>query len=121
MYGDRAKQLIAELPNRGRLDNPTCHARAGNPVCGDEVELFLEIENGIIRRFRYLVSGCGGSMAGVAVLSLMVLDQPAEDALNMTTNRLYEYLGGVPEAKRHGLELALDALRLALATYEPKS
>jgi len=114
MYGEKAKQLIFDLPNRGRIPNPTCFSKAANPVCGDEIEVFLVVEDHQIKEFGYLVSGCAGSVAAAAGLSELVQNCSVSEALLLDEQALFDFLGGVPSAKRHGLTLAIEALQSAL-------
>jgi nitrogen fixation NifU-like protein len=114
MFGEKARRLIAEMPNCGRMPQPTCYARAENPVCGDQVEVFLKLQDRRISEFQYLVAGCSGSVAGIAALSEMATDSSLEEALEIDSSGISQYLGGVPSIKEHGLELALTAFRSAL-------
>ena len=61
-----------------------------------------------------MVSGCAGSVAGIAGLSQLITGRAFDEALGIDTEQLFDYLGGVPGAKRHGLDLALEAFRSAL-------
>jgi nitrogen fixation NifU-like protein len=114
MYGEKAKQLIAKRPNQGRIRNPTCSAHAANPICGDQIELFLRIEDETVRQAGYLVSGCAGSVAGIAAVCELSLNSTVEEIRTIDENQLLDYLGGIPPAKRHGLDLALQVVRSSL-------
>jgi nitrogen fixation NifU-like protein len=114
MYGDKVKQLVADLPNCGRLSQFTHSGKSINPVCGDEVEIFLQVQNKKIIRVGYLVSGCAGSTAAIAGLSELLKNNSVNQTMRLDKTKLLEYLGGLPRAKQHGVDLALEALKLAL-------
>ena len=54
---------------RGTLENPTCQARGHNPLCGDQINLFLKIENDVICDISFDASGCAISVASASLMS----------------------------------------------------
>ena len=55
--------------NFGKLKKPTYTALELNPLCGDEITVYLEIEGGRIRDFKYEARGCVLSIAAASVLA----------------------------------------------------
>jgi nitrogen fixation NifU-like protein len=57
--------------NQGQLVNNT-HTKIGhNPLCGDKIEVFLIVENEIIKDIKYASSGCAISTASASIMSLI--------------------------------------------------
>ncbi len=55
--------------HKGVLENPTCAHRDKNPICGDEVELALKVdEEGIVREAWFQGHGCAISQAAASML-----------------------------------------------------
>lgn len=118
MYSEKVRQLVAELPNRGRLEGATASHRAENPVCGDVTELQLRVESGRIEDCRFLALGCPAAVASAAGLTELVRGRSVDRCRQLSVDGLLDYLGGLPSHKRHGAELAVEVLRSALASFE---
>ncbi len=55
--------------HKGELDSPTCTHRDKNPICGDEVELALRVDDeGIVREAWFQGHGCAISQAAASML-----------------------------------------------------
>jgi nitrogen fixation protein NifU and related proteins len=63
--------------NRGELPVPPAHKAEGfNPLCGDEVVLFLEVEDGVVVDVRTGGQGCSISQASTSLMSAAVKGKP---------------------------------------------
>lgn len=114
MYSPVVQQLVHNLPNRGRVEPATHSAGGENPICGDRVELSIQINGGQIVDCRFQASGCPAAIASAAAVTLLVRDRALEEALNLTEEKLLEFLGGLPSHKLHGAQLAVEVLQRAL-------
>ncbi|MDP7067523.1 MAG: SUF system NifU family Fe-S cluster assembly protein [Acidimicrobiales bacterium] len=66
--------------HRGELDCPPAHKSEGfNPLCGDEVSLTFEIEDGSIKQLRITGQGCSISQASASMMAAAVQDKSIED------------------------------------------
>lgn len=67
--------------NRGELlSPPAIKAEGKNPVCGDELTLYLDIENGIINDIKISGSGCSISMASASMMTTAIKGKSIEFA-----------------------------------------
>lgn len=55
--------------NYGVLKQPTHHAEGYNPLCGDEVSVFLHIEDDVIREISFDGQGCAISKASASLMT----------------------------------------------------
>jgi nitrogen fixation NifU-like protein len=55
--------------NRGRLPEPDVAIRGRNPLCGDDVEISLDIADGVVRDVRFQGRGCSISQASASMLT----------------------------------------------------
>lgn len=55
--------------NFHELPQATCSAQGHNPLCGDQLRLFLVVENGVIRDISFVGSGCCISKASASLLT----------------------------------------------------
>ena len=50
--------------NRGELPTPPAHRTEGfNPLCGDQVTVYLKVDNGVITDLSFAGTGCAISTA----------------------------------------------------------
>jgi len=101
--------------NRGELPVPPAHKVEGfNPLCGDEVVLYLDVDDGVVRDVRTGGQGCSISQASTSMMSAAVKGQPIDDARQLI--RAFKALMSIHESKLEGDgepdEHALDGVRL---------
>ena len=65
--------------NFGKIQGACEHVRLQNPLCGDEVELFVKFENGKISECRFQGFGCSISKAAASILSDEVVGKNLEE------------------------------------------
>jgi nitrogen fixation NifU-like protein len=66
--------------NFGKLDPCTHHAQGLNPLCGDEIEVSLVIEDGIVKDVKFQGHGCAISQASSSLMTTAVKGKPATEA-----------------------------------------
>ena len=55
--------------NFHEMDKPTCSAQGRNPLCGDQLKLFLALDGDVIKDISFLGSGCCISKASASLLT----------------------------------------------------
>ena len=89
--------------NRGELPVPPARMIEGfNPLCGDEVVLYLEVEDGVVTDVKTGGQGCSISQASTSMMSAAVKGKPVEDA--RTLIRAFKALMSIHESKLEGAE-----------------
>jgi len=102
--------------NAGELPGATTVVEVENPVCGDILRLAVRVEGGRIAEARFQTRGCVTSIACSSLLTeLLVGKTLAEAATAVTAEAIDERFGGLPQATRHGADLARDAVESLLA------
>jgi len=87
--------------NRGELPVPPASKVEGfNPLCGDEVVLYLDVEDGVVRDVRTNGQGCSISQASTSMMSSAVKGQPVGDARALI--RAFKSLMSIHESKLDG-------------------
>ncbi len=76
----------------------------------------LDLRDRRISRIRYQVFGCGYSMAACAAVAELATDCPLQKAEEISAEQVVALLGGFPEERRYCVDLALEALRAAVAS-----
>jgi len=118
MYGTKILEHLEHPRNVGALEDASACGVATNPVCGDLLNLYLKIENGIITGSGFLVEGCPPSIAAGSVLTEMIRGISIEAAGQLTPADVTRELESLPRNKEHCSLLAIDALRAALAQLQ---
>jgi nitrogen fixation NifU-like protein len=101
----------------GDLAQPTARVAVENPVCGDQLSLAVRVEDGCVVDLAWRVRGCSGAIAAASALHELATARTLDEARALDAAALEAVLGPVPALKRHGLDLALDGLRAALAAH----
>ncbi len=71
--------------NKGKLEQPTHSAALNNPLCGDEVDLELRVQDDVIRDVRFVGRGCSISQAAASMMTQVIKDRPLPEALSLAS------------------------------------
>ena len=93
----------------------------GNPICGDQMKMYLKITDGIITDVRWKTYGCASAIASTSALSEIAKGKTLDEALKITADDIDEYLGKLPKHKFHCSILGHDALKDAINNYRKDS
>ena len=82
LYQDVLLDYSQSGAHKGKIDNPHFHSRGINPVCGDEIEIAMDVKNpaGVIEKIRYSGHGCVISQASAAMMAECLEGKTAEHA-----------------------------------------
>jgi nitrogen fixation NifU-like protein len=58
--------------NRGELDPPAVSAEGHNPLCGDEIRIYLEVRDGVVVDVKFSGSGCSISQSSASMMTSAV-------------------------------------------------
>lgn len=91
----------------------------GNPICGDQMKMFLKIDQKTdkITDIRWKTYGCASAIASTSALSELAKGKTLDEALNITAEDIDDYLGKLPKHKFHCSILGHDALKDAIENY----
>lgn len=104
--------------NFGPLRDAHGNARQTGP-CGDTVEFWLNISDGVVERASYTTDGCSQSFLAGSTVASMVEGMPLEAAKGLTESDVLSVLGkNFPESDRHCVTLALSVMRAAAEDHE---
>ena len=87
--------------NQGELPVPPANkVEAFNPLCGDEVALFLDINSGEVRDLKIAGQGCSISQASTSMMSAAVKGKPVDEIRRLI--RAFKALMSIHESKLEG-------------------
>jgi nitrogen fixation NifU-like protein len=116
-YGEKVMEHFAHPRNVGEMENPDGIGKVGNPVCGDIMNLYLRVKDGVIADATFKTFGCGAAIATSSMVTELVKGKTVEDALSISNRAVAEALGGLPPIKMHCSVLAEEALKAAIDDY----
>jgi nitrogen fixation protein NifU and related proteins len=79
--------------NHGHLDAPTASAEGVNPLCGDELRVELQIDDGVVRDVRFNGRGCAISQAAASMISDVVKGKTVDEVAALGREDVLEELG----------------------------
>jgi len=116
IYGARVLDHFQNPRNAGTLSKPDLVGEAGNPVCGDQMRLYLRLVDGRVAEARFQTFGCSVAIAASSVLTEIVFGRTRDELTRIRNTVIVTALGGLPEAKVNCSVLAEEALKSALAS-----
>lgn len=69
--------------NKGEIEDGSMTVEMNNPTCGDEIQLTLNVEAGIIKDVKFQGEGCSISMSSASMMTEAIMNQPVDKALSM--------------------------------------
>lgn len=116
-YSSKSIRFIKDEHNLGQL--PVFTSRTSHVgECGDMLRLYLDVQDGTIRKASYELTGCAGLQACASGLTTIVEGMTLEQAKEIDVEQIIAFLGGLPQAKFDCAELARDTLRKAIREIE---
>lgn len=87
--------------NRGELPCPPAHRVEGfNPLCGDEIVLYLDVNDDVIRDVKVSGQGCSISQSAASMMSTAIVGKPVAEARKMT--RAFKAMMSIHEQELDG-------------------
>ncbi len=101
--------------NHGHLDHPDVHAADTNPLCGDRIELDLQVADGRVTDVRFSGRGCAISQAAASMLTERIEGATLEELRALRPADILEMLGvEIGPARQRCALLSLRVLHQAI-------
>ena len=65
--------------NKGELPPPATCTEGTNPLCGDEIRIFLNVSDGVVNDVRFSGHGCSISQASASMMTAIVKGKSIDD------------------------------------------
>ena len=120
MYQENILDHYKSPRNFGKIENASVHHHEYNPLCGDEIELFLVIdENKKVADVKFQGKGCAISQASASLLSEEIKGKSIEDLKKLTKENILELLGiPLSPVRLKCALLSLDTLKNSILIFE---
>jgi len=94
--------------NRGELEVPPAHRVEGfNPLCGDEVVIYVDVEDGTVRDIRISGQGCSISQSSASMMSSAVKGKSLDEVRDLT--RAFKAMMSIHESDLDGTGVPEEA------------
>ena len=105
--------------NKGRLPNPDVSIHDSNPLCGDEIDMHLKVEEDKIKDIKFEGRGCAISQASASMLTEMVLNKPLKHVKDLVKEDILENIGltNLGPARIKCALLSLKVLKMSMVKY----
>ena len=105
--------------NKGRLEHADVSTHDSNPLCGDEIDIHLKVEQGKIKDIKFEGRGCAISQASASMLTEMVMDKPLTAVKDLSKDDILENIGlmNLGPARIKCALLSLKVLKMGMINY----
>ena len=119
-YSQKVLDHFMHPKNVGKMENPDATATEGSPACGDQVTVYLKVdeEKHTIEDISFLSYGCASNIATASIITELAKGKSLDEAKAITWRDAMEALDGLPPVKVHCSVLAADTLQTAISNYE---
>ena len=120
MYNKTVMDHFRNPRNVGIIEDADGVGEVGNPLCGDMMTIYLDIEDEKIKEIKFQTFGCGSAIAVSSMLTELAKGKSIAEAKKITNKDVADALEGLPKNKLHCSNLGADALQVAIKNYEDK-
>ena len=119
-YSQKVLDHFMHPHNVGKMENPDAVATEGSPACGDQVTVYLKVDDQTktITDISFLSYGCASNIATASIITDMAKGKTLEEAKKIAWRDATDALDGLPPVKVHCSVLAADTLQSAISNYE---
>jgi nitrogen fixation NifU-like protein len=115
LYRDYILEHYKNPKNFGELPEHDLDFHDKNPLCGDEMEVQIRVEDGKIADLKWHGQGCAISQAAASIASEELIGMDVEDAAKLDADWMLEHMGiDISATRRKCALLNLKVLRGAV-------
>lgn len=97
--------------NYGKIENPDISKRDSNPLCGDELEMHINLKDNKVSDVKFTGKGCAISQASASMLTELIMGKDFEYVKKLTKEEILENLG-LPDLGPARIKCALLSLKV---------
>lgn len=97
--------------NYGKIENPDISKRDSNPLCGDELEMHINIKDNKVSDVKFSGKGCAISQASASMLTELIMGKDFDYVKKLTKDDILENLG-LPDLGPARIKCALLSLKV---------
>lgn len=119
IYREMIVDYYRNPANFGKLENPDATFHDANPLCGDSIDIDMNIDNDAVRDIKFHGKGCAICMACSSVLTEIAKGKSIDDVRAINKDDILGELGleHLPAIRIKCALLSLKVLKYALYEY----
>ncbi len=122
LYAEEIVSHYEHPHNKGTLEKASASFHDFNPLCGDDLTVYLNVENGVVKEAKFDGEGCAISVGSASMLTDLLKGKKVSEVEKMGPKDVIEMLGIDPgPARLKCATLSLKATQKALHVYKEKS
>lgn len=106
--------------NVGSMPDADGEGTMGDAKCGDTLNIYIKVSDGVIKDVSFLAFGCTASIATSSMTTVIAKGKTLEEAMKITEQDIIDALDELPDEKRHCSNLGVSALKNAIQNYLDK-
>lgn len=119
MYQENILDHYKNPRNFGTIENASIHHHEYNPLCGDQIDLFLIIEKEKVVDIKFNGKGCAISRASASMLTEQIKGKSLHELEKLTKDDILEMLGiPISPVRLKCALLSLDTLKNSILIFE---
>jgi nitrogen fixation NifU-like protein len=122
LYREELMEIYKNSKNRGSLRSPSVSVSEKNPMCGDELTVQLNVENGVITEAKFDGMACAVSIISSEIFLNSLEGKSLEYAESLTKDELLEMVGlNLTTSRIKCASLVLEATKNAIKKYKEEN
>jgi len=118
LYREELMEVYKNTKVRGKLADPSVEVFQRNIMCGDEIILQLQIDQGVIKDAKFDGVACAVSVIASNFMLENIIGKTTEEARQITKKDLLEMIGvNLTTSRVKCATLVLEALQNAIKKY----
>jgi len=119
LYREEFMEIYKNPMNLGVIDRPSILEHGVNESCGDEMDLYLKVENGVITEAKFKSKSCSVGVVSSAILTEEIRGKTLEEVKKIDKQRLLELIGvNLTTSRIKCATLPLETLMKGVENYE---
>ena len=110
-YSKNFMKYFHQRIHAGIIKCPDLQSKVSNPICGDELHLFISKNNEQIVDAKFLTSGCASTIAIASYGTEYIIGKSLNEVQKITPPELQKGVGGLPANKKHASALFIEAIK----------
>ncbi|GIW61442.1 MAG: iron-sulfur cluster scaffold-like protein [Patescibacteria group bacterium] len=114
-YKEEILEHYRNPQNFGKLSNFSHSSKIVNPFCGDKIEMYIYLQDGVISAISFVAEGCAISIAAASLLTEYVEKKHLKELTVFSENTMLDLLNiEISETRKKCALLAYSAFKDAL-------
>ncbi len=120
MYTDRVMEHFRNPRNMGEIEDADGVGKVGNPVCGDVMTIYINVEDDRLEDIKFKTFGCAAAIATSSMITELAKGMTLDEAMEVSNEDVADALEGLPQVKMHCSNLAAEGLHKAIQDYRAR-